>query len=559
MRLAWTCLAERRSAEAAWSEDWREWRDPVRLWEYVEGLATAKKPLHVVGHNVFFDLTVSGFFPYFSSRSWTRTFWYDKGLTYIFCIRLGSRSIKAVSSTNWFSASLAAMGKVVGLEKLSVDFATRNLDRLSIYCFRDVEILVDYVLRYIAFVAGNELGSFRLTKASQALAAYRHRFMETKLYLHEVEEVRALESAAYFGGRTEAHWLGDIRGGPFLSLDVNSMYPHCMKRFPFPTKLRDYTEGPSLSRVESYLGRFLCVAEVELETDVPLYAVKREHKVVFPVGRVRTFLTTPSLTEALRRGHLRRVLRVALYDGAPIFSGYVDAMYTMRMEARARGDLLMDTFAKYLLNSLYGKFGQYLHEEETVSSEAGDGYTRYEIYDSTTGEREVRTLCMNVETISGQQAYSDKSFYAIPAHVTDHARLLLWSIIEEVGYRRVLYCDTDSVKIRKRDLARVSYPMHATDLGALKVERVSEELTIYGLKDYREGSLVHCKGVPHDAEEIAPGVFRFKAWLRQGSHLRRGAEDRYIVVDMSRALKRQYTKGRVLSSGEIVPLRFRDY
>lgn len=559
MRLAWSCLAERRDSRSPWSEDWRLWKDGADLWRYVEREAKDRKPLYLVGHNVFFDLTVSGFFSYFASRGWTRSFTYDKGLTYIFCIRSGRRSLKAVSSTNWFPASLAAMGRVVGLEKLDVDYRTSDLDLLAIYCFRDVEILVSYVLRYIRFIADRDYGSFRLTRASQALSAYRHRFMDHPIALHEEDEVRRLESAAYFGGRTEAHRLGEIAGGPFLSLDVNSMYPYCMKSFTYPVKLRDYTVSPSVKRVDSYLGRFLLVAEVDLETDAPLYAVKRFHRVVFPVGRIRTFLTTPALAEAVRRGHLKRVHRVALYDGAAIFSRYVDEFYALRGEARSSGDVLLDSFAKGLLNSLYGKFGQYLHEEEVIGPASGEEYNRYVILDTTTGEREVRTTCMGVETSSGEMSFSDRSFYAIPAHVTDHARMLLWSIIEEVGYDRCLYCDTDSVKIRRRDLGRLRYPIDSSKLGALKVERRFDRLAIYGLKDYVEGEVAHVKGVPGSAVEVRPGVYRFQAWLRQSSHLRRRSPDRYIIVDMERELRREYTKGIVRPSGRVDPLVFSDY
>lgn len=559
LRLAWTCFASRRSTTDDWSEDWRLWYDGEELWSYAERLAWDRKPLVVVGHNVFFDLTVSGFFTYFKRRGWARTFWYDKGLTYLFCIGKERRSIKTVSSTNWFPASLREMGKAVGLPKLGVDFGKVGDAELAVYCFRDVEILVDYVLRYIAFVARDDLGAFRLTRASQALAAYRHRFMQTKVYLHAESDVQALESAAYYGGRTEAFRLGRIGSGPFLSLDVNSMYPFCMRSFPVPTKLRDYTESPSMNRVRSYLGSFLLVAEVDLETDVPIYAVKREHKVLFPVGRIRTFLTTPSFREAVERGHLRKVHRIALYDGAVVFRSYVDHFYSARMEARRLGDPLMDSFAKYMLNSLYGKFGQYLHAEERIPDPCEDEYLRYEIYDATTGEREVRTVCMNVETIQGEQCYSEKSFYAIPAHVTDYARMILWKIIESVGYGRVLYCDTDSIKLRKRDLARVTHDMHPTKLGALKVERESPTLSIFGLKDYAEGSLVHIKGVPRSAIEVSPGVYRFTGWLRQGSHLRRASPDRYITVDMTRTLKRRYDKGNVGRDGAVSPFRYTDF
>jgi hypothetical protein len=516
-------------------------------------------PMLVMAHNAFFDLQASGFFPYFASRGWSRTFVYDKGFSYIFSIRSEGRILRAVSTTNYFQAPLADMGKTVGLEKQSVDFEAADTDLLSIYCFRDVEIVVAFMLRYIAFVQSEDLGAFRLTRASQALAAYRHRFMPHKVTFHDDDEVRELESHAYYGGRTEAFRIGSMSGGPFLSVDVNSMYPYCMKSFPMPVKLYDYSITPALPRARALIERFLCVAEVSLETDEPAYAVKRDSRVVFPTGRIRTFLSTPSLRYAVEHGHLRAVHRIAMYAGELIFSPFVDYFYSMRMEARSRGDPLMDTFAKLLLNSLYGKFGQYLHEEETIEGFPTEGYKRIRIIDVTTSEIVLITSCMNVTTTTGPQSFCDRSFYAIPAHVTDHARMLLWSIIKGIGPGRVLYCDTDSVKLRSRDLGRIDYPMHPTALGALKVEKKVSRLTIYGLKDYVEDGAVHIKGVPRSAVETSPGCFVYDSWPGQSTHLMRQIDDRYIVTRRTRVLERSYMKGRVLPSGRVLPLVYSDF
>jgi len=532
------------------------WTDGKALWAYVDNLAWNGKPLIVVGHNVFFDLTVSGFFSWYTKEDWVRTFWYDKGLTYIFCIAKGRAAIKCISSTNYFPASLHEMGKAVSLEKYTVDPLTADDDTLSIYCFRDTEILVNYILRYVAFVTDQDLGAFRLTRASQAMAAYRHRFKPIEIYFHAEDDVRELECSAYYGGRTEAFQLGEVKGGPFVSLDVNSMYPYVMQKEKVPVKLRDVTDNPPLSRVPSYLSRFLCVAEVDLETDEPIYAVRHDGKIVFPIGRFSTFVCTHALREAWKRNHLRRVKRIALYDGAVIFSDFVDYFYRMRIDAKHVGDKLTDTFAKYCLNSLYGKFGQFLSDEEIWPTDDGEPYFRYEIFDATTGVRETRVVLMNMESAISGKRYSDNSFYAIPAHVTEAARMILWRLIEQAGYNRVLYCDTDSIKLRKTDLQRITYPMDQNRLGALKVEKEARKLAIYGLKDYREDDTVHIKGIPRQAVQVSPHVYRFTGWPRQSTHLRAKAIDYYITVDMQRELKRIYHKGTVDSKGRVHPLVF---
>jgi hypothetical protein len=553
MRLAWTCYASRDGLDAPWREEWREWRRGADLWRYVLARAYRKRPLLLVAHNIFFDLTVSGFFPFFRSRGWARSFLHERGLTYVLAIRSEERSIRAVSSTNWYSGTLEEMGRAVGVPKLSVDFERCAESELSVYCRRDVEILVRYVLRYIAWVRENNLGRFSLTRASQAFAAYRHRFMPRRIYLTRDPEVVEMETRAYFGGRTEARQLGVIEGGPFVTLDVNSMYPYVMAHYPYPVRLRDYIAPSSPDRVLSHLDHHLCIAEVTVRTDEPVYPYTLEGRTCFPVGRFRAYLCSGSLRYASEHGHLEAVHRVALYEAAPLFEEYVRYFYALRLRAREEGDRLGEQYAKACLNSLYGKLGQYTDTGECWPTEAKPEYVRYEILDAVERVLLVRTRCMGMESETTGREPGPRSMFAIPAHVTDYARLELWEMMRLVGPERVLYCDTDSLKLREVDLARLKRRLDPERLGALKVERRSERLRIYGLKDYIEDGVTVLKGVPRKAREVAPGRYVFESWPGQSTHLRRMLDDTYVVKRTVRDLRRIYRKGRVSPDGAVEP------
>jgi hypothetical protein len=199
------------------------------------------------------------------------------------------------------------MGKLVGLPKKEVDFESVNETRLSEYCHRDVEILRLGMERYFRFLQDHDLGRFRLSKASQAMAAYRHRFMAHKIYFHQDEQVRRLEREAYFGGRVECFELGKIQDGPFLYLDVNSMYPYVMRETAVPCRLIDYSSGFSREDFQEVLNRFGCVSRVVISTDQPIYPIRRNNKVIFPTGEFETVLCSPALREAVRRGHLLKI------------------------------------------------------------------------------------------------------------------------------------------------------------------------------------------------------------------------------------------------------------
>jgi len=557
MSLATVCYSSRDHHTEKWADTYSIFKTGKGVWDYIASLATDKKPLLVFAHNAFFDLTVSSFFPYFTYRGWKRGFSYAKDLTYILFIKKGKKTIKVVSTTNYFPASIKEMGKAISLEKIEIDLKTSSTPNLIAYCQRDTEIVVKYMQQYMEFISSRDLGCFAVTRASQAMNAYRHRFMPTNIYIHKSDEARELETFAYFGGRTECFRLGKIADGPFTTLDINSMYPYVMKEYASPTKLRAILSDVSIEKAKDILKRFAVVAKVEITTDTPIYAVRTKDKVVFPIGTFITGLCTGGLKEAIKRKHVTKILQLAYYDQDFIFGEYVDYFYGLRKEAKETSNKINDTYAKYCLNSLYGKFGQYTPLVDTKEADESMEYSREEIYDIPRQKMIVVTTFMNVTTTEDGREYGDRSLYAIPAHITEYARLLLWKIIEGIGTDKVLYCDTDSIKVRSKDMKYVKYPISQTELGALKIEHTTPQLIIFGLKDYQDGDEIKIKGIPKKATKNANGSYTYDCWLKQPSHLRAGESNRYIIQRITKTLSREYTKGRVSSSGMVRPLIYK--
>jgi len=173
--------------------DWKFWDKTYEMNKYMEGLVNEKECLYIFGHNLFFDLQASDFFHFFNLFEWEVEFVYDKGLTYILIITNGRRTIKAVSTTNYFAASLSKLGNALGIPKLDVNFGKVQATELRRYNKRDCEIIIRAIQEYIDFIRVNDLGKFCLTRSSQAFQAFRHRFMNVPIYLHKDEKVKELE------------------------------------------------------------------------------------------------------------------------------------------------------------------------------------------------------------------------------------------------------------------------------------------------------------------------------------------------------------------------------
>lgn len=556
MKMAWTCYILRKGKGRQPVEKWTYWNNTENLNQYIEKLTRPKTKLYVFGHNIFFDLQASDFFHYFTKWGWILDFVYDKGLTYILKIHKDSKTITILSTTNFYPVSLKILGDLIGIPKLDVDFNTTPESDMIEYCKQDVEIIKATIEKWIAFIDLHDLGNFALSRASQALTAYRHRFMDTKINLHEEEEIIDFERDAYFGGRTECHYIGKCKQGPFISLDINSMYPFVMKLKQYPTRLIDYCSLPSRAKVRSTLWRFLVTAEVELETDEPAYAVRHNGRIVFPIGDFRAFLSTPGLDYALEKGHVKKVLRMAVYEKANIFTAFVDYFYDLKHKYKKDGNRVMEDNAKKILCSLYGKFAQKSPLIEMEEDITFDGYYRREIPDLTTGKVEIITKLFNKLLIEFGSEPAKTAFCAISAHVTEYARFYLWDIMKEVGVSRILYCDTDSIKIRKSDLPRVKTKIDDYELGALKIEGETENLHIYAPKDYETDTEKVLKGVPSHAVKLSENEYAFDHFPKQSTHLRKEVTRYFITRPMIKVLKREYKKGIVMPSGKVKPLVF---
>jgi len=555
VKLAWSCYGVRSKA-GKWRFVWKRHTTGLAVCKYLSQLSKDKPGLWVFGHNLNFDLQSSAFYKHFALWEWQLDFCYDTGSTFILVVRKDGRLLRFISTTNYFEASLAEMGELVGLEKMVIDFDTCPPGLLDVYCKRDVQIIMRFMLRYWKWLETERLGRFRMTRGSQAFTAFRHRFMTEKIYLHRDEDVVGLERAAYMGGRTECFYLGKCKGGPWVSLDFNSMYPAIMRDNKFPVKLDSYHDKETVKGLEIGLRKYAAVAEVSVKTDWPWYAVRHQGKIKCPVGEFRAFLCTPGLKHALEHGHLKCVHRVAYYKQGRPFREFVNYFYPRRLEYRAAGDRVHEDYCKKILNSLYGKFGQKQPIQHVSECWSENLYERIYNWDITTGHHEVEYIMLNTRVIQEGFTEGHDSFCAISAHVTEAGRLMLGEIIHQLGMGTVLYCDTDSVVIPVKEQAKICHMLHDTSLGKLKVEKTYKSLEILGPKSYISDLGRVLKGIPQRAVDRGGHRYTFLRFEGACTHQLEQVTDYTILRPAQRQLSFKYDKATVLPTGFTTPFVF---
>jgi hypothetical protein len=550
------------------AEHWRDgtlraeltFENAHQLWDWVERRALAKHRLWVYAHNMSgFDFMVLQ-----GEREWKERGWETTATIvprpFLYRVRRDGRTINICDSLNIYSqpgmSALADLGRMLGFPKGTDPGVTAPRAERVTYCQRDVEILRRAMFTWWDFCADLDFGYCAFTTAGQAMNAFRHRFMgdEVPIIDHR-PRAAALERLAYCGGRTDAMYVGAFTEH-VDAYDVNSMYPYVMRDRLYPVELvtmnRHYNATVDDIRDRIAQG-FGCIATVRIRTTEPLYPRKGE-RLYFPVGEFVTTLCTESLSRALSRGDLISIEGdVAYYRMAPLFRGWVDELYALRMRYRSEGNDVYDRLCKLIMNALYGKFGQMTPDWTDIDM------SNSAVRDALVTMRDMGLATLRVVAegsapvnlrIIGERAEQQterteayNAMCAVAAHVTDYARNWLWEFVHTAGAVNVLYVDTDSLYVNAIGSARLR-GLVSNDLGALKLERSSPEgMIIHGVKDYVIGDIIKRKGVRKSAVELEPGVFvqdRFRGFL---GAMRAGQLDVMIVGPTMKRLKRSYLKG----------------
>jgi len=555
LRLGWGCYWRRGYGRHLERETWFPFTDVKSFWSWLFGLTQEKVRLWVLARNIAFDFTICEGWRWLKSEGYKLKFYYGSGCTTIISVRKGKRSIVFLDSMNWFPESLRKTGERIGIEKGVVDFDNVTDSELSGYCRNDVMIEKVHFQEFVAFLEKNNIARLCYTRGSTAMSAFLFRHYHTPIYIHNNQEATRLERDAYKGGRVECFHIGPLKNGPYYVVDVNSLYPYVMQHYEYPTKYVSKHRRMSTRVLARTLKTRSVVANVLINTDEPAYAVRRT-RTVFPVGRFRVTLCSPELEYALSHGHLESVGECVVYERHPVFRSFVDAFYGMRRRFKEAGSRDYEQFCKYIMNSLYGKFGQKAEKWIKISDCPNEpDRVEFLIYADRPGIRKLRYLMGQCfELTSYGEAYD--SFPGVAAHVTAYGRCELWSLMQKAGVGNYYYCDTDSLMLNAKGMKALEKDLSQTELGMLKIEETCNEIELRGLKDYTTSCKVVTKGIRKTAEKIAEGVYRQDQWPSLSGLLRKGQDEPYTVKQITKHLKRTYTKGNVSPVGDVLPFVF---
>lgn len=347
---------------------------------------------------------------------------------------------------------LREIGKWVGQDKGGADDSTDHfygpLPELIAYNERDCRILYEAIRLFESSILKIG-GQLQKTIASTALDVFKRVFLKETIATDET--VNRAARIAYCASRVEV-FETDCRGADYY--DVNSSFPYAMT-FKAPGNL-------------SRIGRYYKPGEIALvkatirvpDCRIPPTPFRNslDQRVYFPIGRWSSWFSNVDL-EFLEEcgGTIEKVDECKVFEPFNALKDYAETIYDWRKNAESDA---LKVVLKFLLNSLYGKFGEGSQKQKVMINPAPEFFR--------IPEREPGGLGREMLMPGVHALVEDKDIphahVPISVHITAIARRVLGDYLRQS--ERVYYCDTDGFAVPES-----TYYPTSNKLGGLKLEK----------------------------------------------------------------------------------------
>lgn len=412
----------------------------------------------------------------------------DDGNKHSFIVRFCDSLQLLRSSLDVLGKKFCGRGKVDIGGKLPHEILEENPPLFWDYVKNDTELLLQVLERSLELIRDRVAGieSWGYTIGGTALKVFKTMGIAEPITIPFCPIVKKHLREGYRGGRVEI-----LKPGYYEKIrvyDVNSLYPHAMLSSPVPVSDRGVWVDDLRIGEEYPCGVFDVSFEQKNRDVIPCLMVNGEGRYsgegTYFTPELRLLRRVdPTARIDVRRGFV-------FSDCKRVFSEYVTRLYGLRLEDK---DGPLSLLCKYLLNSLYGKFGQHSERETLVTCDSLDELCEMMSDDPDKCPRpiseEYGVFGVPVEIECGFE------HVGIAGMITSTARETLYRGIEATGMRNVVYCDTDSV----HTTGILSPEMVSDRLGDFKLEFEGEGAyagkKLYALRDFKGKEKIRAKGI----------------------------------------------------------------
>lgn len=561
--------------------------DANGFWRFLESKVDSVRTIWLFANNLGFDATVLEFWrmalegriefvQYQNSRSREKASankpkWLgcaivdDPPIILKFRFKGTKKTVCCVDAFNYFRTSLEEIGESIGMGKGEQPPKSAPFQAWLDYCIQDVLVLEKAIKGLIDLVRGEGLGKFALTISSQAMSAYRCKFMPSpkSILVHGNDRAIWLERQSYHSGAVHTWYIGKVKEpayfealdeseredgilacGPVYHLDVQSFYPSIMAQNKMPARLLKVILAPSPDQVRHAMSCRGVIADCLIDCEEPGFPVTREGRTFYAQGLISTVLCGPELKRALEEAKTVKIRSMAVYEMDDLFSDFVNYFWELRKKYAHQGNKAFAYVCKLLMNSLYGKFGQWdarwKNQDDTLApipfghwwERKADGQT-IDVF---------RSLAWLPQLQTGKVEHRH-SCPAISSYITSYGRERILDLARVAGVHNCFYSDTDSLHVNYGGLFELSFAgeVKSGEMGKLIIKDKGETAEYRGVKNYTLGTTRVIAGIHEKAMQISPKKYEQIKFARLGSILQSEqldgvAVERIIISEPKRQL-----------------------
>lgn len=425
----------------------------------------------------------------------------------------GPRGTLVIADTyTWVPKSLDELAPIVGSVKTRLPGNNDPDDVWLERCRADVETTRRIVVELLAFIKAEHLGNWQPSGAGMGNTAWRHRFMNHKVLVHDDATALEAERTAMHTGRAEAWWHGKPGGGPFTEWDMHMSYCRIAAECNLPAKLFEHDVKPNREVHQWAMDKWRTLGRVTVTTRLPVVPARIDGRIYWPVGTWETWLWDTELALLARSGGSYVVHEQYRYTRRPILQDWARWSMTMCGLSADHVHPIAREWVKHQSRATIGR-----HALRTPSWEHfGDNWMPHTgislMTDDQTG---LTSRMMHVGTrvlIETGRSEANNAVPQVTSWIMAEARSRLWGACQVAGYENVVHVDTDSLICNAAGTARLEAAVAEGLPGAWRPKGTWKRIEVTGPRHYAAPGRTQVPGVPKKARKQADGSYVGEVW-----------------------------------------------
>lgn len=484
-----------------------DYPSPDTLWRDVDEFCTPGRRVVLWAFDLAYQLRISQALVQLPALGWKLDKIVLERTASWALLRDGTRTLMCCDLKSWIPGDIERMIGAVSattLYNLAVAQARAtnpHVDLSKVIAIRET------ALHITGWLDREQLGPFRPTGSGQSYSAFRRRFLQHQLLVHDDMERLHMERVAMWTGRCEAWRHGVLDGGPFVEYDMTAAYCRIAAECDVPMVARHVHENPTRERVSQLCRHAAVLAECEIDTDIPVVPTSLGGRTIWPVGRFKTVLWDPELQLALTYAKRVRVTRAWSYDRGPALQTFAQWVLDTLDSPAPTVPPITRMVMKHWSRCLVGRLGLRYRAWEPFGTQDEPDLRLVTFIDTDERTSTDMLIAGHDRMILADMAEAAESLPQIPGWVMSECRARLWQAMVNVDLRNVIYIDTDSIIV---DGSHDEWDHPSGDENTYAKWAVKgrySRMTIYGPRNLVCETDRRVAGLPLTARQVAPLEF----------------------------------------------------